>query len=164
MTSVLIDAAFVASVVIIWFVLIYQFVLCMHGFFYSRLSARERARLGPSVVELPGVSLLIPAHNEAVVLARTLAAMAALDYRKDRLEVIVINDASTDRTGQIASEWAERNSNFRVLDLRSSERAGGKSAALNRGLRVCNYETVAVYDADNTPEPSALKALALQLA
>jgi cellulose synthase/poly-beta-1,6-N-acetylglucosamine synthase-like glycosyltransferase len=163
-TSVLIDAAFVASVVIIWFMLVYQFLLCMLGFLYSRRSARERARLRASAVELPRISLLIPAHNEAVVLDHTLAAMAALDYPRDRLEVIVINDASTDHTGEIASEWARRDSCFRVLDLHPSERAGGKSAALNRGLKVCSYETVAVYDADNTPEPSALKDLALQLA
>jgi len=163
-TSVLIDAAFVASVVIIWFMLIYQFILCMLGFVYSRRTARERARLRSSNVELPRVSLLIPAHNEEMVLDRTLAAMAALDYPRDSFEVIVINDASTDRTGEIASEWAERDSCFRVLDVQSSERAGGKSAALNRGLKVCSYETVAVYDADNTPEPSALKDLALQLA
>jgi cellulose synthase/poly-beta-1,6-N-acetylglucosamine synthase-like glycosyltransferase len=163
-TSVLIDAAFVASVVIIWFMLIYQFLLCMLGFLYSRRTARERTRLRSSAVELPRISLLIPAHNEAVVLDHTLAAMAALDYPRDRLEVLVINDASTDRTGEIASEWARRDSCFRVLDLHSSERAGGKSAALNRGLKACSYETVAVYDADNTPEPSALKDLALQLA
>ena len=144
--------------------LIYQFVLCMLGFVYSRQAASERARLRSSAVELPCVSLLIPAHNEAMVLAHTLAAMAALDYPRDRLEVIVINDASTDRTGEIASEWAERHSYFRLLDLQSSERAGGKSAALNRGLKFCRYETIAVYDADNTPEPSALKDLALQLA
>jgi cellulose synthase/poly-beta-1,6-N-acetylglucosamine synthase-like glycosyltransferase len=154
----------VASVVIIWFMLVYQFVLCVLGFLYSRQTARTRARLRSSTVELPRVSLLIPAHNEAVVLDRTLAAMAALDYPKELLEVIVINDASTDCTGEIASKWAERNAGFRVLDLKSSERAGGKSAALNRGLRMCRYEAVAVYDADNTPEPSALKDLALQLA
>jgi cellulose synthase/poly-beta-1,6-N-acetylglucosamine synthase-like glycosyltransferase len=164
MTSVWIDAAFVASVVIIWFMLIYQFVLCVLGFLYSRQSARARGRLRSSAVELPRVSLLIPAHNEAVVLDRTLAAMAALDYPSERLEIIVINDASTDRTGEIASAWARRNSSFRVLNLTSAERAGGKSAALNRGLKICRYETVAVYDADNTPEPSALKDLALQLA
>jgi cellulose synthase/poly-beta-1,6-N-acetylglucosamine synthase-like glycosyltransferase len=161
--SVLIDAAFVASVVIIWFMLVYQFVLCLLGFLYSRHAAQQRARLGSSEVELPRVSLLIPAHNEEIVIDRTLAAMAALDYPTDRLEVILINDASTDRTGEIASEWAGRCSNFRVLDLQSSERAGGKSAALNRGLKICKYEAVAVYDADNMPEPSALKDLALQL-
>jgi len=163
-TSVLIDAAFVASVVIIWFMLIYQFVLCMLGFIYSRKAARERVRLLSSDVELPRVSLLIPAHNEEMVLDRTLAAMSALDYPKDRLEVVVVNDASTDRTGEIASGWARRDSRFRVLDLHSSERAGGKSAALNRGLKACRFETIAVYDADNTPEPGALKDLALQLA
>src|SRR5262249_30068138 len=150
--SIWIDAAFVASVVIIWFMLVYQFVLCILGFLYSRKAAHERARLSSTALELPSISLLIPAHNEEIVLDRTLAAMAALDYPKDRLEVIVINDASTDRTGEIASSWAQRHSTFRVLNLQSSERTGGKSAALNRGLRICTYEAVAVYDADNTPE------------
>src|SRR5579872_33202 len=114
-SQTLIDALFIAGVAIIWFMLAYQFVLCVLGWLYSHLSQKERRRLAGQTLELPRVSVLIPAHNEAVVLDQTLAAMAALEYPKDRLEILVINDASSDETGEIADRWVKRDSRFRVL-------------------------------------------------
>jgi cellulose synthase/poly-beta-1,6-N-acetylglucosamine synthase-like glycosyltransferase len=160
----LIDAVFVLCVVVIWFMLGYQFLLCVLGWFYSHRVARERNELAARRLELPRVSLLIPAHNEEVVLDHTLAAMSALRYPANCLEIIVINDASTDRTGDIADRWSARDPRISVLHLSADERAGGKSAALNRGLREARFEAIAVYDADNTPEPDALLHLARQLA
>ena len=160
----LIDALFVLCVVVIWFMLAYQFLLCVLGWLYSHQVARERDALAARALELPRVSLLIPAHNEEVVLDRTLAAISALRYPAGRLEILVINDASTDRTGEIAERWAARDPRIRVLHLDAAERAGGKSAALNRGLCQARFEAIAVYDADNTPEPDALLHLARQLA
>jgi cellulose synthase/poly-beta-1,6-N-acetylglucosamine synthase-like glycosyltransferase len=163
-TGTLIDAAFVVSVVLIWFMLVYQFVLSLLGFVYSHLTRRERHGLEADVIDLPSISLLIPAHNEGMVLDRTLEAMAELDYPTDRFEVILINDASTDNTGEIAARWAALHPHIRVLNLTAAERTGGKSAALNRGLRLARFENIAVYDADNTPEPRALLHLGVQLA
>jgi cellulose synthase/poly-beta-1,6-N-acetylglucosamine synthase-like glycosyltransferase len=160
----LIDAFFVLSVGIIWFMLGYQFLLCVLGWIYSHKARRERLRLESQPLDLPRVSLLIPAHNEAVVLDQSLAAMAALQYPEGRLEIVVINDASTDDTGAIADRWAKRDPRIRVLHLSATERAGGKSAALNRGMREARFEAIAIYDADNTPEPEALLHLARQLA
>lgn len=164
MIRTLIDAAFVVSVVLIWFMLVYQFALSLLGFFYSHLTRRERRGLEASVIDLPSISLLIPAHNEGMVLDRTLEAMAELDYPTDRFEVILINDASTDNTGEIAASWAALHPHIRVVNLTAAERTGGKSAALNRGLRLARFENIAVYDADNTPEPRALLHLGVQLA
>ena len=98
------------------------------------------------------------------MLDRTLEAMAELDYPTDRFEVILINDASTDNTGEIAASWAALHPHIRVVNLTAAERTGGKSAALNRGLRLARFENIAVYDADNTPEPRALLHLGVQLA
>jgi cellulose synthase/poly-beta-1,6-N-acetylglucosamine synthase-like glycosyltransferase len=163
-TGTLIDAAFVVSVVLIWFMLVYQFVLSLLGFVYSHLTRRERRGLEADVMDLPSISLLIPAHNEGMVLDRTLEAMAELDYPTDRFEVILINDASTDNTGEIAARWAALHPHIRVVNLTAAERTGGKSAALNRGLKLARFDNIAVYDADNTPEPRALLHLGVQLA
>ncbi|MEK6324532.1 MAG: glycosyltransferase family 2 protein [Acidobacteriota bacterium] len=164
MTGTLIDAAFVVSVVLIWFMLVYQIALCLLGFVYSHVTRRERRGLEAYVIDLPSISLLIPAHNEGVVLDRTLEAMAELDYPTDRFEVILINDASTDNTGEVAARWAALHPHIRVVNLTAAERTGGKSAALNHGLRLARFENIAVYDADNTPEPRALLHLGVQLA
>jgi len=163
LVQTLIEALFVLSVILIWFMLVYQFVLFFLGFLYSHRARREKEITGLAGIELPGVSVLIPAHNEEVVLEHTLKAMTALDYPADHYEIIVINDASTDRTGEIAARWAARFPNLRVLDIAAADRAGGKAAALNRGVQCCTHDNIAVYDADNTPEPDALRHLAMQL-
>ena len=163
-SHIVIDALFVLSVVVIWFMLAYQFVLCVAGWVYSHRAIRERRTLAQRTLTLPRVSVLIPAHNEAIVLEHTLAAMAALEYPAGHLEIIVINDASTDATGAIADRWAQTDSRIRVIHLTEAERAGGKSAALNRGMRQARNDAIAIYDADNTPAPDALLHLARQLA
>jgi len=163
-SHIVLNALFVLSVVVIWFMLGYQFILCVAGWLYSHRADRERRQLAQTPLALPRVSVLIPAHNEGIVLDATLAAMAALEYPAGQLEIIVINDASTDATGSIADRWAQTNDRIRVMHLTAAERAGGKSAALNRGLRHARYEAIAIYDADNTPAPDAVLELARQLA
>jgi len=163
-SNILVNALFVLSVIVIWFMLGYQFVLCVAGWVYSHRAERERRMLAQRALPLPRVSLLIPAHNEAIVLDHTLAAMAALEYPAGQLEIIVVNDASTDATGAIADRWAQADDRIHVVHLPAAERAGGKSAALNRGLRLARYEAIAIYDADNTPAPDAVLQLARQLA
>jgi len=164
LSRVFIEALFVLSVILIWFMLVYQFVLFFLGFLYSFRAQRDKRRLSVADAELPAVSVLIPAHNEEMVLDRTLGAITSLNYPPDRFEIIVINDASTDHTGEIAESWAVRFPNLRVAHLTAAERAGGKAAALNRGIAFAKLENIAIYDADNTPEPDSLKHLATQLA
>ncbi len=53
----------------------------------------------------PSVSLLIPAHNEEQVIGRLLERVTELTYPKDKLQVIVVDDASSDRTGAIADDY-----------------------------------------------------------
>src|SRR4051795_1218401 len=78
-------------------------------------------------VELPGVTLVIPAYDEEAVIERKIANVRALDYPADRLEIVVASDGSTDRTAELArSAGADR-----VLELPR----GGKVAALNRAGR-----------------------------
>ena len=111
--------------------------------------------------ELPLVSILIPAHNEELVIENTLTSMAQLDYPKDKLEVIVINDHSSDQTGKIVDEFAMRYPFIKVIHNPLGGK--GKSGALNRGFAHSKGEIIVVYDADNTPEPDAVKKLALVL-
>ena len=53
----------------------------------------------------PRVSVIIPAHNEELVIRRTVESMLALDYPEERIEIIVINDGSSDSTAQIVEEF-----------------------------------------------------------
>jgi cellulose synthase/poly-beta-1,6-N-acetylglucosamine synthase-like glycosyltransferase len=77
-------------------------------------------------------------------------------YPKDKLEVIVINDSSTDRTGEVLKEKAKRYPNLKILEIKPPLGAKGKANALNQGLKLASGEFIVVYDADNTPERRAI--------
>lgn len=111
----------------------------------------------------PSVTVLIPAHNEESVLPGCLAAMAELEYPKDKLEVLVIDDRSIDRTGHIASSFAARDGRFRALHRGSAARPG-KAAAVADGTKLSTSDVLVLFDADYLPPPGLLKELVLPFA
>jgi len=162
-SNLFIDALFVAVVTLIWFMLAYQCVLFFLGHLYYRRT-RNWARHEPGLAdsELPSISVMVPCHNEERVIAHTLRALLALDYPAAKLEILIINDGSTDRTAEVARQFAE-DPRVRLLEVPSAISARGKAGALNFALGHASHPMLAVYDADNLPEPGALRLLATQL-
>ena len=159
----LLNLCFVFSVLFIWVMLLYQFFLTLGGFLWRQKCRKEERELEKREIELPGVSILIPARNEELVIDQTIRRMLEFDYPSDRMEVIVINDGSTDRTGEIISSWASKDKRIRLFDIPKEESGQGKSAALNKALKVTRFEAVAIFDADNIPERDSLKRLCRSL-
>ncbi|PLX23949.1 MAG: glycosyl transferase family 2 [Ignavibacteria bacterium] len=159
----IISALFVLAVILIWFMIGWQLLLTLAGYFHQSSSHREKRTVDAREYDFPGVTILIPAHNEAVVIERTLEAMCALEYPADRLQIIVINDGSSDGTGDIVKTIAARDSRVVCYDVPEGEGGKGKSRALNLGITQAAHEFIAVYDADNTPAADALKYLVIQL-
>ena len=161
--SLFINYLFVISVILIWFMLGYQVLLFLLGFYYSRKSAQEKVRLARANPLLPGISILIPAHNEALVIQKTLDAILASDYPADHLEVVVVNDGSTDSTASIVQRIVNQDERVRLINIPPGLGGKGKSAALNAAFRLARHDVIGIYDADNQPEPQALRFLAQQL-
>lgn len=105
--------------------------------------------------------VLVPAHDEAAVIARTIASLRALDWPADRYRVIVVVDNCSDDTAAIA-----RDAGVRVLERRDTERRG-KGYALEYGIdaslgdQAC--DGVVVIDADSEVSANLLSAFALRL-
>ena len=154
---------FVLAVILIWFMIAYQLVLTVAGFLHYLRSVREKREIDAASFDFPHVAVLIPAHNEGKVIRATLESMQALEYPEERLEIIVVNDGSTDDTGTIVDELAARDRRIRHLVVPAGEGGKGKSRALNIGLKATDAPFISVYDADNTPEPRALRYLLAQL-
>ena len=154
---------FVLSVILIWFMIFYQLILTMAGFFHYRSSRKEKKKVDKLVFDFPRVTILIPAHNEEKVIAYTIEAMLKLEYPNDKLDILVINDGSSDHTADIVHGYAVKDSRLRLYNVPKGEGGKGKSRALNLGLKQTDAEYIAVYDADNTPDPSALKYLMIQM-
>jgi cellulose synthase/poly-beta-1,6-N-acetylglucosamine synthase-like glycosyltransferase len=158
-----IDYLFVFSVIIIWFMLCYQFILFLHGYVYGFRADTQRRKLELQSIELPKISLMIPAHNESLVITQTLEALLRLDYPADHIEILVINDGSTDDTAGQVEAIAARDVRVRLFNVPPEFAARGKSAALNRGLPECRHDIIGIFDADNLPEKDSVLHLARQL-
>jgi cellulose synthase/poly-beta-1,6-N-acetylglucosamine synthase-like glycosyltransferase len=152
-----IDAVFIFALLSIWALLLYSVFLMIQGFRYGNRQERKMPTLLATPAKSPKITLIVPAYNEELVIERTLRALLTLDYPRDKLEIIVINDASTDGTGAIVERVAEEDNRIKPIHTTPERGGKGKSVALNLGLRFATGDVVGVYDADNTPEPYVLR-------
>ena len=111
---------------------------------------RRRRRLDDAE---PTVSLIVSAYNEEAVIARRLGNALELDYPRERLEIIVASDGSTDRTDDIVRSFADRG----VL-LRSYPRTG-KTGVQNLTARTATGEILVFSDANASYRPDAIRKL-----
>jgi len=116
----------------------------------AALAARVRSRPPRRADVTPTVAVIVAAHDEETVIERRVANLLALDYPRERLEVIVTSDASTDRTEELAERAGAR-------VIRNPR--GGKVAAQDRAVRETDAEVVAFSDANATWAPEALRRL-----
>ena len=112
----------------------------------------RRKRVEPPDFE-PGVSVIIPAYNEAQVIGASIARVLASDYPS--LEVIVADDGSSDATSRIVRETFGADPRVTLLTLEN----GGKASALNRALSRARGEIVIALDADTQFEPETIRRL-----
>jgi cellulose synthase/poly-beta-1,6-N-acetylglucosamine synthase-like glycosyltransferase len=154
---------FVIAVILIWFMIAYQFVLTVFGYINYIKSLNRKLAIDRMTFDYPSCTILIPAHNEGKVIAATIESMLRLEYPEDRLRILVINDGSTDGTRDIILGAAARDRRVMVFDVPRGEGGRGKSRALNLAMARVTSEVVAVYDADNTPDRNALRYLVAEL-
>ncbi|MEK7664960.1 MAG: glycosyltransferase [Patescibacteria group bacterium] len=97
----------------------------------------------------PSVSVLISAHNEEVGIALTISSVIRTNY--PRLEIIIVNDGSTDSTDKIVNafirNYLKKNGNVPIKYKKIAN--NGKSYALNRGLSMARNEIIVTIDADS---------------
>ncbi len=111
-------------------------------------AARARA---PSAVT-PSVSVIVPCWNEASTVAATCDSLLALHYPKEKLEIILVDDGSTDATPEAMARFAQHP---QVRIIRKEN--GGKHTALNAGIALTRSDLVGCLDADSFVEPDALR-------
>jgi cellulose synthase/poly-beta-1,6-N-acetylglucosamine synthase-like glycosyltransferase/peptidoglycan/xylan/chitin deacetylase (PgdA/CDA1 family)/spore germination protein YaaH len=101
----------------------------------------------------PGVTVLIPAHNEESVIVQTVLSVLASDL--PHLRVIVVNDGSTDRTGELLDTNFAQDQRVHIIHQINR----GKSAALSHAMLEAHTEIVVTIDADTEIEPDAISKL-----
>jgi len=124
----------------------------------SVLRRPRRSTPTPAGAEWPRISITLPVYNEAQVIAAALERILALDYPADRRQVLVVSDASTDRTHELVSQFLDRG----VELLRLPERQG-KTAAENAARQQLTGEIIINTDASVRIHPVAVKHLVAAL-
>jgi cellulose synthase/poly-beta-1,6-N-acetylglucosamine synthase-like glycosyltransferase len=121
-----------------------------------RVLAARRAEPGapPDPDEWPRVSIAVPAHNEADQIQETIECLLALDYPRDRRQILIVSDASTDGTDEIVARFADRG----VELLRMPTRVG-KTGVENQSAEHLTGEIVVNSDASVRLHPLAIRHL-----
>lgn len=111
---------------------------------------RPAARIDGAAA-LPSVAVIVPCWNEAATVGLTCDSLIALDYPKEKLEIILVDDGSTDGTRDAMARFAEH-AQVRIVHKEN----GGKHTALNAGIAATSAELIGCLDADSLVEPDAL--------
>lgn len=144
------------------FVIVVMLVYTARHFLFSTNRLLGRQRLYYNDVyssRMKSISILIPMHNEEQVLSFVLEALLECDYDRDRLEIIPINDNSTDRTKELLDEYHRKYEFIRPIHRDCPDR--GKPVGLNDAMKVARGEIIIVFDADYRPAKDMLKQLAI---
>jgi 1,2-diacylglycerol 3-beta-glucosyltransferase len=107
----------------------------------------------------PNVTVLVCARDEENNIEHCLASLIKLNYPTDKLQILIVDDKSTDRTPQILEAWQKKMTNLSVL--RTGEEIGnlqGKVNALAQGMDAATGEFVMITDADSTVDPDWVKS------
>lgn len=105
----------------------------------------------------PTITIVVPAHNEELVIAKTTKGILDLNYPASKIEVLLYADNCQDKTAvemQRAVDMPEYK--YRNVQIIKRQGSGGKAGVLNDALEIAQGEYICVYDADALPEQNAL--------
>jgi len=104
--------------------------------------------------EYPGVTVIIPCYNAETTILGTIDSLLGLDYPKEKLKIIIVDDGSKDNTWQVIQQFKE-NENIKIIHKEN----GGKWTALNIGLEITETPFVGCLDPDSFVDSEALKRI-----
>lgn len=144
---------------VMYFVGLYFAIFWLYVFFERYEVFREESRASGSrrLSRYPKASVIIPAYNAAATIRDCVLSAVGLDYPRDKLEVIVVNDGSTDSTPAIVSGLIRSHKSTGIILMDQGNL--GKGAAVNNGIKACSGEFFACLDADSFVEPETLRKM-----
>ena len=135
---------------------VYSVVVCL--FILSRFlfSLFYRPAPEPEHPLEPTVAVVMPAFNEEDAVANSIRSLLAVDYPREKLEIVVVNDGSTDGTLREICSVADQNRAVRVIGFMENR---GKRAAMAAGIRATKAAVVAFVDSDSSLERDAMRKI-----
>ncbi len=133
------------------------FLLLFLAIFWLLVLLGSREEPKKKLSSFPSFTAIVPAYNEENSIGETLQSLLALDYPAEKVQLIVVNDGSTDRTRQKVEESIRSHPQREILLLNQVNM--GKGKALNSGLEKAKGEFYACLDADSFVSPNALREM-----
>jgi hyaluronan synthase len=134
------------------------YTVVVSGYVLSRFALAAMYRRPRDAGIEPHVAIIVPAYNEGAAVARTIDACLRLDYPQDKLEIVVVNDGSSDDTWDhmLAAAAQYPDGAVRCVDLGFNQ---GKRAAMAAGIRATSAELLVFVDSDSLPDPDGVRKL-----
>ncbi|MBU0457428.1 MAG: glycosyltransferase family 2 protein [Nanoarchaeota archaeon] len=137
---------------ITYFILLFLSIFWIIVLFSSKEDKVER-----KLTNFPLFTVIVPAYNEEKSIQETLTSLINLDYPNDKLEIIVVNDGSKDKTESIVEELIKANPSKNICLI--NQKNQGKGNAMNKGLARAKGEYFACLDADSFVSSDAIKKM-----
>jgi len=115
----------------------------------------ESKNSGQNIKNFPSVSIIVPCYNEEKSVVATVKSLLGLEYPKDKLKILIIDDGSTDKTREIVEKSFSQNKQIKIFEKEN----GGKHTALNFALEKIDTELVGSLDADSFVDKEALRKI-----
>ena len=103
------------------------------------------------------VSIIMPCYNEEKEIGNAIESLLNLDWPNDKIEIIIVDDKSSDNSVKIAKKYAKKYNFIKVIESKTN--SGGAARPCNIGLENSKYNYIAITDADSKPERSILKKM-----
>jgi len=116
-------------------------------FAYVRNGARKPWRLKIDKAFQPEISIIIPVHNEESVIWSKLENVSKVSYPKEKMEVVIADDASEDNTVEIVKRFMKENPQLKIKVVSQGLHLG-KAVALNKAMASCTHPIIILSDAD----------------
>lgn len=134
-----------------YFISLYFLIFWILGLFESSSSSPKK------LSSFPLVSICIPAYNESKNIIESIESALGLDYPKKNLQILVVNDGSSDSTKEVVERYLSQHPEHPVTLI--NQRNKGKGAAMNAGLKAATGEYYISLDADSMVSPDALSVI-----
>jgi cellulose synthase/poly-beta-1,6-N-acetylglucosamine synthase-like glycosyltransferase len=103
------------------------------------------------------VSIVMPCYNDGKTIGAAIESLLDLDYPKNMLEIIIVDDCSKDDSVEIIKSYVKKHKNVRLII--NTKNSGGAAEPTNIGIKAAKYNYIAVADSDSTPKRDALKKM-----
>lgn len=150
------DLMQIITLISIWLSLLMSIITLAGAVLFWLIHSKVLVRITP-LKRYPKVTIVVPAHNEELVIEKTATAILDLNYPKDKLEILFYADNCEDKTADVLDKvLAQKQYQGRNAQVIRRTGTGGKAGVLNDALKIAHGEYLGVYDADAMPEENAL--------